>query len=117
MSIRVGIVGISGFGGGEAMRLVASHPSFELIYAAGEGSAGSRLVDRFPGVPADTIDERHMCRLNPNFERERLAYVRIAPHRRSRRPGSAPVWSPRSITATPLTITVSIPLGYWCGSS
>ena len=40
MSIRVGIVGISGFGGGEAMRLVASHPSFELVYAAGEGSAG-----------------------------------------------------------------------------
>ena len=52
MSIRVGIVGISGFGGGEAMRLVANHPSFELIYAAGEGSAGSRLGDRFPGVPA-----------------------------------------------------------------
>jgi N-acetyl-gamma-glutamylphosphate reductase len=42
MSIRIDIVGISGFGGGEAMRLVANHPSFELIYAAGEGSAGSR---------------------------------------------------------------------------
>lgn len=52
MSIRVGIVGISGFGGGEAMRLIAGHPSFELVYAAGEGSAGARLVDRFPGVPA-----------------------------------------------------------------
>lgn len=52
MSIRVGIVGISGFGGGEVMRLVARHPSFDLIYAAGENSAGSRLVDRFPGVPA-----------------------------------------------------------------
>src|SRR5690349_11002504 len=52
MSIRVGIVGISGYGGGEAMRLVAGHPSFELVYAAGEGSAGSRLVDRYPGVPA-----------------------------------------------------------------
>ncbi|QDL91547.1 N-acetyl-gamma-glutamyl-phosphate reductase [Paroceanicella profunda] len=51
MSIRVGIVGISGFGGGEAMRLIAGHPAFELVYAAGEGSAGSRLVDRFPGVP------------------------------------------------------------------
>ena len=51
MSIRVGIVGISGFGGGEAMRLIASHPTFELVYAAGDGSAGSRLVDRFPGVP------------------------------------------------------------------
>jgi N-acetyl-gamma-glutamyl-phosphate reductase len=42
MSIRIGIVGISGFGGGEAMRLVANHPSFELIYAASKGSAGSR---------------------------------------------------------------------------
>ncbi|WP_422030789.1 N-acetyl-gamma-glutamyl-phosphate reductase [Reyranella sp.] len=52
MSIRVGIVGISGFGGGEALRLIASHPSFELVYAAGEGSAGTRLVDRFPGLPA-----------------------------------------------------------------
>ncbi|MGQ3297233.1 N-acetyl-gamma-glutamyl-phosphate reductase [Reyranella sp.] len=52
MNIRVGIVGISGFGGGEALRLVASHPFFELVYAAGEGSAGSRLVDRFPGLPA-----------------------------------------------------------------
>ena len=56
MSIRVGIVGISGFGGGEALRLIASHPSFELVYAAGEGSAGSRLMDRFPGVP-DKLSE------------------------------------------------------------
>jgi N-acetyl-gamma-glutamyl-phosphate reductase len=51
MSIRVGIVGISGFGGGEALRLIASHTSFDLVYAAGEGSAGNRLMDRFPGVP------------------------------------------------------------------
>ncbi|MGJ4993799.1 N-acetyl-gamma-glutamyl-phosphate reductase [Bradyrhizobium sp. HKCCYLS3077] len=56
MSIRVGIVGISGFGGGEAMRLVAGHPAFELVYAAGEGSAGQRLAERFPGVPAKLAD-------------------------------------------------------------
>ena len=56
MSIRIGIVGISGFGGGEALRLVAAHPSFELVYAAGEGSAGTRLVDHFPGVPATLAD-------------------------------------------------------------
>ena len=31
MSIRVGIVGSSGFSGGEAMRLVAGHPSFALV--------------------------------------------------------------------------------------
>jgi len=43
------------------MRLVAGHPSFELVYAAGEGSAGSRLGDRFPGAPrklADLVIER-----------------------------------------------------------
>ncbi len=61
MSIRIGIVGISGFGGGEVMRLIANHPSFDLVYAAGENSAGSRLVDRFPGLPprlADLVIER-----------------------------------------------------------
>lgn len=52
MPLRVGIVGISGFGGGEALRLIAGHPAFDLTYAAGEGSAGSRLGDRFPGAPA-----------------------------------------------------------------
>jgi N-acetyl-gamma-glutamyl-phosphate reductase len=58
MRMRIGIVGISGFGGGEALRLIAGHPIFELAYAAGEGSAGSRLVDRFPGLPAALADLR-----------------------------------------------------------
>lgn len=50
MAIRVGIVGISGFGGGEALRLLANHPSFELVYAAGHQTAGQKLVDIFPGI-------------------------------------------------------------------
>jgi len=50
MSLRVGIVGVSGYGGGEALRILASHPAFEVVYAAGESSAGTRLVERFPGV-------------------------------------------------------------------
>src|SRR4051812_37785553 len=56
MSIRVGIVGISGYGGGEALRLIASHPSFELVYAAGESSAGAKLVTRFPSVAPSLAD-------------------------------------------------------------
>src|ERR1041385_820251 len=56
MSIRVGIVGISGYGGGEALRLIASHPSFSLVYAAGESSAGEKLVERFPGVSPSLAD-------------------------------------------------------------
>lgn len=50
MSIRVGIVGVSGYGGGEALRLCASHPTFAVVYVAGESSAGSRLADKFPGI-------------------------------------------------------------------
>ena len=53
MSIRVGIVGVSGYGGGEALRLCASHPTFQVAYVAGESSAGQKLSERFPGVPTD----------------------------------------------------------------
>jgi N-acetyl-gamma-glutamyl-phosphate reductase len=49
----VGIVGISGYGGGEALRLCASHPNFHVVYAAGESSAGQKLIERFPGIPAE----------------------------------------------------------------
>src|SRR5262249_14397531 len=38
----------SGYGGGELLRLVAGHPSFELAYVAGESSAGQALAQRFP---------------------------------------------------------------------
>jgi N-acetyl-gamma-glutamyl-phosphate reductase len=50
MSIRVGIVGVSGYGGGEVLRLCASHPSFEVAYVGGESSAGGKLGDKFPGL-------------------------------------------------------------------
>jgi N-acetyl-gamma-glutamyl-phosphate reductase len=50
MSIRVGIVGVSGYGGGEALRLCAGHPNFEVVYVAGETSAGSKLIEKFPGI-------------------------------------------------------------------
>src|SRR3954471_7910370 len=50
MSIRVGIVGVSGYGGGEALRLCATHPAFEVVYVSGESSAGQKLSERFPGI-------------------------------------------------------------------
>src|ERR1700722_7977371 len=51
-TIRVGIVGVSGYGGGEALRLCAAHPLFQVVYVAGEGSAGQQLIERFPGIGA-----------------------------------------------------------------
>ena len=49
-TIRVGIVGVSGYGGGEVLRLCATHPHFQVVYVAGEASAGQPLVERFPGI-------------------------------------------------------------------
>ena len=46
--LRAGIVGVSGYGGGELLRLLAAHPGFELAYVAGESSAGTALGERFP---------------------------------------------------------------------
>jgi N-acetyl-gamma-glutamyl-phosphate reductase len=43
-------VGVSGYGGGEALRLCATHPAFDLVYAGGDGSVGQRLVERYPGL-------------------------------------------------------------------
>lgn len=50
MSIRIGIVGVSGYGGGELLRLVGGHPSFELAWVGGESSAGEALAARFPAL-------------------------------------------------------------------
>ena len=50
MRIQVGIVGVSGYGGGEALRLCASHPQFDVAYVAGESSAGAKLVEKFPSI-------------------------------------------------------------------
>lgn len=56
MSIRIGIVGVSGYGGGEALRLVNAHPQFELVYVAGESTAGARLGERFPALTGKIAD-------------------------------------------------------------
>lgn len=56
--MKVGIVGISGYGGAELLRLCAGHPTFELAYASGESTAGQSLRQRFPalaGHPAGDI--------------------------------------------------------------
>lgn len=47
---RAGILGVSGYGGGETLRIVANHPNLDLIYVSGESSAGTRLIERYPGL-------------------------------------------------------------------
>ncbi len=48
--MKIGIVGVSGYGGSELLRLVAGHPAFELAYVGGESTAGQGLAQRFPAL-------------------------------------------------------------------
>ena len=50
MSIRVGILGVGGYGGGEVLRLCATHPQFEVVYASGASTVGKTLLQLFPGI-------------------------------------------------------------------
>ena len=63
MKKKIGIVGVSGYGGGEVLRYIAMHPEFELVYVAGESSAGVKLVEKFPG--AGPLGDLEIQKWNP----------------------------------------------------
>jgi N-acetyl-gamma-glutamyl-phosphate reductase len=46
--VAVGIVGASGYGGVQLVRLLLEHPLLELVYLGGEGSAGRPYTDLYP---------------------------------------------------------------------
>jgi len=48
--MRIGIVGVSGYGGSELLRLCVGHPGFEVVYAGGDSTAGQTLAQRFPAL-------------------------------------------------------------------
>jgi N-acetyl-gamma-glutamyl-phosphate reductase len=59
MSIRVGVIGASGYTGAELMRLIASHPDFELALATGDSLAGQRAADIYPSLELAYPDLRY----------------------------------------------------------
>ena len=56
--VRVGIVGVSGYGGGELARLLFAHPQVALTYVTSGTYAGKPLRAALPGVaPTDLVCE------------------------------------------------------------
>jgi N-acetyl-gamma-glutamylphosphate reductase len=53
--VKIGIVGVSGYGGSELLRLCASHPTFEIAYVGGESTAGQSLAARFPALAGHPV--------------------------------------------------------------
>jgi N-acetyl-gamma-glutamyl-phosphate reductase len=50
--MKIGIVGASGYSGGELLRLLLNHPHFELAYIAAGSSAGEPITSIHPGLRA-----------------------------------------------------------------
>jgi N-acetyl-gamma-glutamyl-phosphate reductase len=48
MGIRVAVAGASGYAGGELLRLLAAHPSFDLVAATAHAQAGSHVTAVHP---------------------------------------------------------------------
>jgi N-acetyl-gamma-glutamyl-phosphate reductase len=50
---KIGIVGASGYGGAELVRLVGAHPALELAVVAAHSHAGQPIGDLFPNLALD----------------------------------------------------------------
>lgn len=48
--ISVGILGASGYVGAELLRICASHPEFNVVYATGDSQAGSLASSLYPSL-------------------------------------------------------------------
>ncbi len=48
---QIAVLGASGYGGVEFLRLAAEHPHLEVTYCAGHTSAGERIGDLYPHLP------------------------------------------------------------------
>jgi len=60
---RVAILGASGYAGGELVRLLHEHPTFEVSFLGGKGSAGQTLGQSHPhlvGLPAAELTLQEM---------------------------------------------------------
>ncbi|HSK23504.1 MAG TPA: N-acetyl-gamma-glutamyl-phosphate reductase [Egicoccus sp.] len=55
MVASVGIVGASGYGGVELLRLLAGHPDLEVAVVAAHSQAGEPVSSLFPNLPGDRV--------------------------------------------------------------
>lgn len=71
MAPQVGIVGASGYGGAELLRLLSRHPALEVAVVAAHSRAGERVSALFPNLPGtvafDAVDPARLAELDAVF--------------------------------------------------
>src|SRR5437588_813332 len=50
MAVRVSVIGASGYGGAEAVRLLATHPEVRLAHVTAEAQKGRPIADLYPNL-------------------------------------------------------------------
>ncbi|NJL81312.1 MAG: N-acetyl-gamma-glutamyl-phosphate reductase [Richelia sp. RM2_1_2] len=66
--VPVGIIGASGYGGVQLVRLLLNHPELELVYLGGEASAGKFFGDIYPhlahiiNLPVEALEPEAIAR-------------------------------------------------------
>ena len=84
--MKIGIVGVSGYGGSELLRLCAGHPSFQISYVGGESTAGQSLAQRFPALAGHPAGKLVIQAFDPeNLDGVDLLFVSL-PTGKSREP-------------------------------
>jgi N-acetyl-gamma-glutamyl-phosphate reductase len=64
VAYRIGIVGASGYGGAELLRLLQGHPDLDVEVVAARQQAGQPLASLFPNLPGERVlDEIDLGRL------------------------------------------------------
>jgi len=107
-SVRVGIIGATGYGGGELVRLLSRHPSVEIVGLQGRdrdepieashphlGSTGLRIGDALPaGLDAVFLGLPHgaAAALVPDLLDQGVAVIDLGPDFRLRDPADYPRW-------------------------
>jgi N-acetyl-gamma-glutamylphosphate reductase len=83
MNIPAVVIGASGYVGGELLRLIASHPQFELRAAVSDSGAGKRVGELFPHLVTALAGHRfvaHADWLEHVDDNVDLALFSAAPH-------------------------------------
>src|SRR5262245_27578698 len=107
-SVRVGIIGATGYGGGELVRLLSRHPSAEIVALQGRdrdepidashphlGSTGLRIAGSLPdGLDAVFLGLPHgaAAALVPDLLEKGVAVIDLGPDFRLRDPAGYPRW-------------------------
>jgi N-acetyl-gamma-glutamyl-phosphate reductase len=94
------VLGASGYAGAELLRLLAAHPSLEVIWAGGESSAGQPVAARYPGL-ASAYGALTFSSTEEALDKGADVLFMALPH------GQAATLAPRALAAAGLVLDLS----------